>query len=150
MNDDYQKILDRQEKYGISITNNAEFNDFIISDYEGFETFEDPVDLFDERMLAGFNNATYNLTNLNCMNAGIYALFWWRSDLGMEYPVYDDEPYYPVIEPGIFTDDTATLYDIYTNYQYQNCCDSRPINYCPLIDRIISWMDETYGGEQAL
>ena len=40
---------------------------------------------------------------------------------------------------------TQKLAEIYAwSYAIGYCCDDRPMNFYPLLDRIVEWMDETY------
>ena len=96
-------------------------------------------------MKAIFINSTNTITTVEEMENAIAAIFWWRVDTGVDFPIMYDEPYFEPLFPGFCTIETTRLYEIYINYMYNNCCDARPMHYYPLIDNIILWMDETYG-----
>jgi len=40
---------------------------------------------------------------------------------------------------------TKMLGDFYRDFILDNCCDDRPLNYYPLLDRLVEWMDFNYG-----
>ena len=84
------------------------------------------------------------ITTLEQMNDAISTLFWYRVQLGLEYPIYFDLPWFEPLEPGLCSDTTNELYGIYAQRIVSNCCDARTINFYPLIDRIIEWMDKEY------
>ena len=50
------------------------------------------------------------------------------------------------------SENTQKLGDLYRDFIQNNCCDDRPINYYPLLDRLVEWMDFNYddaeGGAQ--
>ena len=82
------------------------------------------------------------------MNAAIYALYWYRVEWNLENPVMFRRR---LIWAGPSPDEyamcsanTRDLGDIYANIASLGCCDERPLNYYPLLDRLISWMDTTY------
>ena len=56
-----------------------------------------------------------------------------------------DQPYFPPSAYSMCSSNTQELAEILTNYVMYNCCDDRPLNYYPLLDRITAWMDDTYG-----
>ena len=54
-------------------------------------------------------------------------------------------PYFPPEEYDMCSKYTQDLALIYINYIQGNCCNDEVINFYPLLDRIVDWMDDTYG-----
>ena len=54
--------------------------------------------------------------------------------------------YLPPEAFAMCSEQTQNLGNIFINYIYSNCCDDRPENFYPLLDRIVDWMDLIYGG----
>ena len=46
------------------------------------------------------------------------------------------------------TGNTMKLAEILLQYVYQNQYDVRVFNYYPLLDRLVDWMDDTYGTDK--
>ena len=84
------------------------------------------------------------------MNSAISDLYWFRVYNDLEYAVMFrrqlDMPWFDPRYYSMCSAETQQLANILTSYITYNCCDDRPINYYPLLDRIIEWMDTTYGG----
>ena len=55
-----------------------------------------------------------------------------------------DMMYFDPMEYAMCSANTVELGDILVNYMYTNCCDSRPMNYFPLLDNLVSWIDKNY------
>ena len=151
LNDSFQQILDRQERYGVELVNNTDFEQWAISDWDQSWMYEpnSPVPTWSDYERANWNGEE-NLRTLDQVNDAIFKLFWWRETYALEFAVVFrrqlDMIYIPPLEPGMCSDQTSQLYDVYVSYVVAGCCDSRPINYYPLLDRIIQWMDTQYGG----
>ena len=79
----------------------------------------------------------------------INELLLWRSQYGLEALIaFRRQLAYaevPRSEYAMCSPNTQNLAEIYTNYMYQFCCDERPMNYYPLLDRIVEWMETEYG-----
>ena len=79
----------------------------------------------------------------------IGELVVWRAGWGLETMIEFrrrlDMPYYPPSEYRMCSSNTQDLAEILTNYVSFNCCDDRPDNFYPLLNRIIAWMDTEYG-----
>ena len=74
----------------------------------------------------------------------MYDLYFWRADLGLEFPIMFDQPWIDTSEWSTCSMKTQQLAEVYANYAMSKCCDDRPMNFYPLLDRIVAWMDETY------
>ena len=79
------------------------------------------------------------------MNDAIRILFWWRYSFGVENAVVFDQPYMPPSQYEMCSPATREYAEILVGYRYANCCDDRPLNFYPLLDRITAWIDKTYG-----
>ena len=111
--EDMRKILKRQEQYNISLTNNEEFNYFLVEDYALFEDGAANVDfasIANWEMKAIFINSTNTITTVEEMENAIAAIFWWRVDTGVDFPIMYDEPYFEPLFPGFCTIETTRLY----------------------------------------
>ena len=82
----------------------------------------------------------------NEMSAAIETLFWWRMQYGLEHALAIDPMFFPESQYEMCSKNTKNLAAIYIQYMMSNCCDARPKNYYPLLDRLNSWMDESKGG----
>lgn len=74
----------------------------------------------------------------------MFKLTEWRVYVDLDYDFHIDPSY---IDPGRWAEcslQTQQLAEVYANYTYYKCCDSRPHLFYPLLDRIVAWMDETY------
>ena len=85
----------------------------------------------------------------------MYYLVTWRGYHGLEVQIAFrrrrlDQPYFPPDQFAMCTDDTAVQGRIFTSYITYHCCDDRPYNFYPLLDRIVAWMDEEYGDKRLL
>ena len=83
----------------------------------------------------------------------INELVKWRSHYGLEGYIayrrqlsYDEAPY---SEYAMCSPNTTSLAQIYLNYACDYCRvavkDVRHLNYYPLLDRIVEWMETEYG-----
>ena len=84
------------------------------------------------------------------VNDAIYTLFWFRADVGLEAAIMFRRrelmpPYYDPTLWSMCSTKTQKLAEIYTDYMRRNCCDDRPMNFYPLLDRIEEWINDEYG-----
>ena len=78
----------------------------------------------------------------------MYELVSWRAVYGMEMMIAMDIPYLPPQEYDMCSPNTKNLAEILINYITYNCCDDRPYNFYPLLDRMIDWIDDFYGTKE--
>ena len=83
------------------------------------------------------------------MEDAISVLFWWRETYGFEYSImfrrrldiwWSDPSEYETC-----SEETSEIAFQLVDYRAGGSIDGRSMNYYPLIDRIIEWMDVTYG-----
>ena len=100
-------------------------------------------------MVRLFGKTALPLRTVEQMNDAVNTLYWWRADYGLEHPVMFrrqlSRMYLPPEAYGMCSAATRPLGDIFVDFIYGNCCDSRPMNYYPMLDRLVDWMDSTYG-----
>ena len=80
----------------------------------------------------------------------IYELLMWRLNYDLEQIVMFRRrrlsiPSYPPSDYEMCSPSTQNQAEILANYMVEYCCDDRPMNYYPLLDRIVAWMDDFYG-----
>lgn len=102
-------------------------------------------------LLGNSNTTADEILTEEQLNQAMSAIYWYRADLGLEFPIMFrrrqlDMLWYDEREWSMCSDATKDLAVLYTNYMMYNCCDDRPMNYYPLLDRIEEWMDSFYGG----
>jgi hypothetical protein len=102
---------------------------------------EDMIRIFGDPLNPGDGADDGNIRTTEAMNKAIYALYWYRVDNGLEMPVYFDEPYIDPTGYAMCSANTQKLGDLYRGSILGNCCDDRPMNFYPLLDRIVEWMD---------
>ena len=160
----YQDILDKQAAYGVELTNNRAFADWTTHelDLPEVET-EDGEPLpplkpaFNEQMKKFFGDpydtrapTAPPLRTIDQVEDAIYTLYWYRVEWQLEWPImYRRRELMPMyIDPAeysICSENTQVLAEILTNYMTYLCCDERAINYYPMLDNLVQWMDDTYG-----
>ena len=145
----YQDIIDRQAEFEVELANNADFEAWTISDWPEsymYKPFE-PEPVWDDEVRASFSN---NLRSYDQFDRAIGNLVWWRSYYGLETMVMFrrrlDEPYFPPSSYQMCSANTQELAELLSNFTTYNCCDDRPMDFYPLLDRIVAWIDATYTG----
>ena len=81
LNDAYQKILDRQELYGVDLVNNREFLDWITSDYQESWWYEEGAERpkLDSNILDTFTSPPGRpLRTIEQAQTALVDLFWFR------------------------------------------------------------------------
>lgn len=91
-----------------------------------------------------------DLVEVKDLNNPIYSLLMWRAEYGLEEIVASRRRLSMMPPPrreeyAMCSANTKNLVEIFTIYMSQYCCDDRPYNFYPLLDRIIEWMDTFYG-----
>ena len=87
-----------------------------------------------------------NLEYVTDIDNAISALFWYRQQAGLEnfaYIHYEPADGWDSYE--MCTENTQELGGIYESITSKAFDDFRFSNYYPLLDRLIEWMDTTYG-----
>ena len=101
-----------------------------------------PVPTWDQSLIDKFSS---NLRTEKEVESAIDELLWWRSNHGLEamiaYRRRLSVMYIPDETFDMCSSQTYQLGLIYRNSMMDNCCDSRSINFYPLLDRIVSWME---------
>ena len=134
----------------MQLANNPDFEAWSISDWEESGDYEPglPTPQWTEKLKEDWSK---NLTKPEDFSWPIHSLVWWRSGYGLEdmiiYRRRLDQPQFP---PDLWEEcspKTQDLAEVYSDYIIDNCCDDRPHNFYPLLDRIVEWMDTFYGAE---
>lgn len=84
------------------------------------------------------------------MEKAFSVLYWWRASNNLELPVDFrrrnlDIWWSPESEYEMCSAETQEIASILVDYRAGKSIDGRTLNYYPLLDRIVEWMDETYG-----
>ena len=94
------------------------------------------------------------LTKTEDFDEPMYWLVDWRSEYDLEVQIalrvrrLDAIPPPPEDNFTTCSEETAEQAKIYSTYIEMNAWDDRPANFYPLLDRMIEWMDEDYGGKR--
>ena len=151
----YRTILAKKAAYGFSFINNNEFLEWSMADFD--QTWEaqnnpdaQPPELswsMKEVFIAPPNsNNQKNLDTEEDIDSAMYALFWYRQSAGLEnYATDNYEPAAGWDSYEMCTQNTQELGGIYEQIMSNVHTDFRFANYYPLLDRLIEWMDTTYG-----
>ena len=145
-----QELLDMQTDFDFDIVQNEAFRDWTT---QGM--MEIPPDMSDElqiawnaEMIAVFGNRNTRvpvIRSVEEMRNAMQTLYWYRVDLGLEYPVMFDMLYIDPSEYMMCSVNTQELGRIYTqDYMSSYCCNESYINLPPMIENLNKWMQKTY------
>ena len=139
----YQSILANKVLYNVkfvgedSFDGNEDFRDWILgSDWYDFNAQDSVVPEFDEVMEAQFGADAVAITDADGLEGAAWALVEYREGYGLESLIYYDEPHYPLETFQECTIYTQLIGVVYANYLVRNCCDARPDNLQPFLDRL--------------
>ena len=76
------------------------------------------------------------ITDAEQLEEAAWALVEYREGYGLESLIYYDEPHYPLETFQECTIYTQLIGVVYANYLVRNCCDARPDNLQPFLDRL--------------
>ena len=142
----YRKILQNQETYDIELSNNSEFEEW--SKQQSMIEFgsDQASDLSWTASVKQF--FSFSLRTEEEVDEAINALYWWRVNNDLESaPVecnrrrLQDQANN---ETAIYDEcsvNTQVLGDILIEYTQLGKCDNRAVNFYPLLDQIVTWMD---------
>lgn len=150
MSASYQSILGKQLTYSVELANNQDFKDFTVSDWEqSFDYTSAPegskpaTPAWSEALSDKFSS---DISTESQLESAIDTLIYWRNQYGLEAIVMFRRRlsimWIPEDTFNMCSDSTEDLGLIYRDAVLDNCCDSRPMNYYPLLDRIDDWMDQ--------
>lgn len=93
---------------------------------------------------------SFPLRTEEAVDDAVAALFWWREQNDLELSPAECRRRrlkHLTIDPEIYSScssNTQQLGDILVDYVMLGDCDDRHLNFYPLLDRIIAWMDRKY------
>ena len=159
LQDSFQDILDKQAKYDVELVNNEDFFAWTVSDWSMTWYAKQNPDAvapkLDYNMVNVFvaapnGSGLKKIRSTELMEQAIDTLYYFRNANNMEDDyINEEEPKnYSYEEHASCSNNTKTLADILIQYSTMDQWDTRIERYYPLLDRLVKWLDDTYGGKK--